>query len=267
MDFANNARLLALQPNKNMKLMHGDCLELMAQIPDGSVDMVLCDLPYGSTRNKWDSQINLEGLWTAYLRIIKPNGGIVLHAQTPFDKVLGSSQLGLLRYEWVWEKESGTGHLNSKFAPMKSHENVLVFSRAPACYVKDAATAMPYYPQMEAGKAYTATKGSLTDNYDKKWDKIVTTVNLGERFPKTVLKFPRDKEKLHPTQKPVALAEYLVRTYTKAGELVLDNCMGSGTTGVACANTGRNFIGIEKDAKYFAIAKQRVDDALCEAFV
>jgi site-specific DNA-methyltransferase (adenine-specific) len=242
----------------NFELHLGDCLDLMKQLPDASIDLILCDLPYGTTRNKWDSAISLDALWGHYLRVIRGNGAIVLTAQTPFDKVLGASQIDLLRYEWIWEKEAGTGHLNSKFAPLKSHENVLVFSKGAACHVKDARIAMPYFPQMEAGKPYQTTKGSLTDNYDRKWDKIVTTTNSGERHPKTVLRFNRDKAKMHPTQKPVALMEYLIRTYTKEGDVVLDNCMGSGTTGVACMNTCRRFIGMEMDAGYFAAAQARI---------
>jgi len=223
--------------------------------------MILCDLPYGTTKNKWDCEISLLDLWEQYERIIKYNGAIVLFAQTPFDKVLGASNIKLLKYEWIWEKEQGTGHLNSKFAPMKKHENLLVFSKASACYVKDKSKAMNYYPQMESGTPYNITKGSLTSNYDMKWDKIVTTVNTGERFPLSVLKFKRDSEKLHPTQKPVALCEYLIKTYTNEGEIVLDNCVGSGTTGVACVNIGRRFYGIELNTEYCDIAKQRIQDA------
>lgn len=245
----------------NMNLMLGDCLKRMNEIPDGSVDMILCDLPYGTTRNKWDSVISLPEVWKHYLRVIRGNGAIVLTAQSPFDKVLGVSQIGMLRYEWIWEKEAGTGHLNSKFAPLKAHENVLVFSKGAACHVKNVANAMPYFPQMEDGKPYQTTKGSLTENYDRKWDRIVTTVNTGTRYPKTVQRFNRDKVKLHPTQKPVALMEYLIQTYTLPGETVLDNCMGSGTTGVACLNTGRSFIGIEMDEGYFNIAEQRIMEA------
>lgn len=231
-----------------VNLMHGDCLELMAQIPDGSVDMVLCDLPYGTTRNKWDSGIPLGPLWEHYRRVCR--GAIVLSAQTPFDKVLGASNIGMLKYEWVWRKEAGTGFLNAKKAPLKDHENVLVFYSAPPTY----------NPQMRTGhKPYKIKKGGESTNYDTSG--TVTTVSDGDRYPLTVLEFSRDRDKLHPTQKPVALMEYLIRTYTHEGETVLDNTMGSGTTGVACINTGRNFIGIEKDAKYFAIAKQRIESA------
>ena len=223
----------------------GDCLEVMKSIPAGSVDLVLCDLPYGMTRNKWDSVIDLAALWSEYKRVC--GGAIVLTAQTPFDKVLGASNIDMLRYEWVWRKEAGTGFLNAKRSPLKDHENILVFyGKLPT-----------YNPQMRTGfKPYRCKKGGETSNYNQSG--IVTTESSGERYPVTVLEFSRDKEKLHPTQKPVALMEYLIRTYTNEGETVLDNCMGSGTTGVACMNTGRRFIGIEMDAGYFQIAQERI---------
>lgn len=250
-------------------LIRGDCLEVMPKMKAGIIDLILADLPYGTTRNRWDSIIPLDKLWEQYKRVRKSNAAIVLTAQTPFDKVLGVSNLDELRYEWIWEKDAGTGHLNSRFSPMKSHENVLVFSSAAACYVKDSSKAMRYYPQMETGTPYRVTKGSLSDNYDTKWDMIVTTDNSGERYPKTVIKINRDKHKLHPTQKPVALMEYLIKTYTNEGDLVLDNTMGSGTTAVACINTGRRFVGIEKDIDdkgnslgYFDICIQRCEEAL-----
>jgi len=210
-------------------------------------------LPYGTTQNKWDSVIPLDQLWEHYNRIAKPNAAIVLTAQAPFDKVLGASNVGAMKYEWIWEKENGTGFLNAKKAPLKTHENVLVFySELPV-----------YNPQMREGfKPYRAPQGKSGSNYGKVRDEYVTE-NDGTRYPVSVLRFPRDKNKVHPTQKPVALMEYLIRTYTNEGDTVLDNCMGSGTTGVACANTGRKFIGIERDDKYFEIAKARIEDALC----
>ena len=224
----------------------GDCLEVMKQIPDKSVDAIICDLPYGTTQNKWDSIIPLDLLWDQYKRICK--GAIVLTAQTPFDKVLGVSNLKMLKYEWIWKKESGTGFLNAKKAPLKDHENVLVF------YEKQPT----YNPQMRTGfKPYICKKGGETENYNLSG--IVTTISNGDRYPLTVIEFKRDKEKIHPTQKPVALMEYLVKTYTNEGDTVLDNCMGSGTTGVACKNLNRNFIGIEQDPSYFEIAKNRIN--------
>lgn len=229
-------------------LRQGDCLEILPTLEAGSVDMVLCDLPYGTTQNKLDSVIPLDRLWAEYWRVVKPNGAVVLTAQTPFDKVLGVSCLKHLKYEWIWQKELGTGHLNAKKQPMKFHENVLVFYRQQCTY----------NPQFEAGKAYSQKSGRGSSNYGSQ--ETVVTENSGFRYPKSVQLFARDRDGLHPTQKPVALMEYLIRTYTNEGETVLDNTMGSGTTGVAARNTGRNFIGIERDPAYFAIAEQRIRD-------
>ena len=227
----------------------GDCLEIMKSIPDKSIDAIICDLPYGTTACKWDSVIPFEPLWAQYKRIIKNNGAIVLTAQTPFDKVLGCSNLKMLKYEWIWKKESGTGFLNAKKAPLKEHENVLVFyERQPT-----------YNPQMRTGfKPYVCKQGNTkSQNYGSQT--CVVTESNGDRYPLTVIEFKRDKDKMHPTQKPVALMEYLIKTYTNQGDVVLDNCMGSGTTGVACKNLGRKFIGIEKDDNYFEIAKNRIE--------
>lgn len=238
--------------NNMYNLMQGDCLEVMADIPDGSVDLILCDLPYGTTRNKWDSVLPLDALWREYRRIAR--GAIVLTAQTPFDKVLGVSNLTMLRYEWIWEKTEATGHLNAKRAPMKAHENVLVFyERLPT-----------YNPQKTLGHVRKTAKqvnARQSTNYGPHAEK--PPYDSTERYPRSVQKFSTDKQrsKLHPTQKPVALMEYLIRTYTNEGETVLDNCMGSGTTGVACANTGRRFIGIERDDNYFDIAEKRIAEA------
>lgn len=242
------------------KLLKGDCLELMKKIPDESIDMILCDLPYGTTKNKWDSTINLELLWEQYNRIIKKRGCIALFAQTPFDKVLGSSNLKMLKYEWIWEKPMATGRLNCNFAPMKAHENILIFSKSAACYVKDSNNAMIYIPQMTEGKPYKAISGRASTNYDTKWSKEQLTVNEGTRYPRDVQKFAHDRDKYHPTQKPVELLEYLIKTYTNENNLILDNCMGSGSTGVAALNTNRNFIGIELDENYFNIAKERIEN-------
>jgi site-specific DNA-methyltransferase (adenine-specific) len=224
----------------------GDCLDVMKQIPDKSVDAIICDLPYGTTQNKWDSIIPLDMLWEQYKRVCK--GAIVLTAQTPFDKVLGCSNLKMLKYEWIWKKESGTGFLNAKKAPLKDHENVLVFyDKTPT-----------YNPQMRTGfKPYVCKQGHVGSNYGKVNPQNITESN-GDRYPLTVIEFQRDKNKIHPTQKPLALMEYLVNTYTNEGDTVLDNCMGSGTTGVACKNLNRKFIGIEQDATYYEIAKERI---------
>ena len=231
------------------KIYNEDCLEGMKKIPDKSVDMILCDLPYGITRNKWDSVISLDKLWEQYNRIIKDNGAIVLTAQTPFDKVLGVSNLKMLKYEWIWTKYSGTGHLNAKKMPMKNHENILVF------YKK-----LPTYnPQMTKGTPYTQKSGKASSNYNPQ--ERVTTVNEGYRYPLTVQRFNNERG-LHPTQKPVALFEYLIKTYTNEGETVLDNCMGSGTTAIAAINTNRNYIGFELDEEYYNLANERISKTL-----
>jgi site-specific DNA-methyltransferase (adenine-specific) len=228
-------------------LTHGECLAEMAEIPDNYVDMVMCDLPYGTTQNKWDSIIDLTQLWKQYKRICK--GAIVLTAAQPFTSVLVMSNVREFKYQWVWQKEAGTGLLNAKKQPLRDHEDVAVFySFQPV-----------YNPQFTVGKPYVCKKGGETSNYNPSG--TVVTVNEGTRCPKTVLQFTRDKNKIHPTQKPVALMEYLIKTYTNEGMTVLDNCMGSGTTGVACANLNRNFIGIEQDAAYFKIASERIAEA------
>lgn len=232
------------------KIYNEDCLEGMKRIPDKSVDMILCDLPYGTTANKWDTIISLPELWGHYERIIKDNGAIVLFAQIPFTMTLGSSNMKLLKYEWIWKKEAGTGFLNAKKMPLKDHENILVFYKKPPVY----------NPQMREGKAYITRKGNHGSNYGKDSIATVVTENNGERYPLTVLEFQRDKDKIHPTQKPVALFEYLIKTYTNEGETVLDNCMGSGTTAIACLNTNRNFIGFEKDEEYWKLANERIEN-------
>lgn len=237
-----------------MRLLHADCLDALAELPPHGVDMVLADLPYGTTQNDWDSVIALDRLWALYWRVCKPDAAIVLFAQTPFDKVLGLSNLRYLRYEWIWEKTEATGHLNAKRAPMKAHENILVFYyRAPT-----------YNPQKTVGharKTAKAVNAKASSNYGAQGD--CGAYDSTERYPRSVITYATDKQrsKLHPTQKPVALCEYLIRTYTDPGAIVLDNCMGSGTTGVAALNAGRDFIGIEKDAAYFATAQERIAQA------
>ena len=234
----------------------GDCLDVMKTLPTGVVDMILADPPYGTTACKWDSVILFEPLWEQYKRVIKKNGAIVLFAQTPFDKVLGCSNLPMLRYEFIWEKTEATGHLNAKKAPMKAHENLLVFYSAYPTYNPQKThghqrkTAMNVDRATKQSDCYGAQDG-------------ITHYDSTERYPRSVLLFSTDKQKstLHPTQKPVALCEYMISTYTNEGDTVLDNCMGSGTTGIACANLGRRFIGIEKDGEYFQIAKERITAA------
>lgn len=234
-----------------IKLYNDDCLNVMKDIPANSIDMILCDLPYGTTKNKWDSIIPLDKLWEQYKRIIKENGAIVLFSQMPFTVKLIESNYKDFKYEWIWEKDQGTGHLNAKKMPLKIHENILVF------YKK-----LPMYnPQWEYGKPYIATYSTHSSNYGKQKDSV-TTISDGRRYPKDIIKIKRkstDKH-LHPTQKPVELLEYLIKTYTNQNEVVLDNCMGSGSTGVACKELNRNFIGIEKEEKYFNIAKERIGE-------
>jgi site-specific DNA-methyltransferase (adenine-specific) len=233
---------------EQIDLRLGDCLEVMKAIPDASVDLILCDLPYGTTACKWDSVIPFEPLWAQYRRIAKPNAAIVLTASQPFTTALIASNLKDFRYCWVWEKEQGVNFLMAKKQPMKVHEDVCVFSVGQTLYV----------PQMTVGKPYTSGKGDSGDVSGNV--KKVQTKNFGARYPRSVIRINRETG-LHPTQKPVALMEYLIRTYTNEGDTVLDNCMGSGTTGVACANTGRKFIGIERDPGYFAIATNRIAEA------
>ena len=235
------------------KIYNEDCLVGMNDIPDKSIDMILCDLPYGTTKNKWDSIIDLDELWNHYNRIIKDNGAIVLTAQTPFDKVLGVSNLKMLKYEWIWEKTSATGHLNAKKMPMKAHENILVFYKKPPTY----------NPQKTTGherKVSTAKHKRNSKNSSNYGESSATTYDSTERYPRSVQLFSTDKQKssLHPTQKPVALFEYLIKTYSNEGETVLDNCMGSGTTAVACMNTNRNYIGFELDKDYYELANERI---------
>lgn len=246
----------------NIELWCGDCLELMKDIPDKSVDMILCDLPYGTTACKWDSIIPFEPLWEQYNRIIKDNGAIVLFGAEPFSSKLRLSNLKIYKYDWIWKKPRGTGHLNAKKQPMRDAENISVF------YKKQCT----YNPQYEKGEPYSALKGG---KISKVSESGVTTYgkfmngaefrndNNGFRYPKQVIEFGVvERGTVHPTQKPVALLEYLIKTYTNENETVLDNCMGSGSTGVACVNTDRKFIGIELDNTYFEIAKERINKAV-----
>jgi site-specific DNA-methyltransferase (adenine-specific) len=233
------------------KLALGDCLEEKKNISDGSVDLVLCDLPYGTTACKWDFVIDPVELWRHYCRVCKANAAMVFTASQPFTTTLISSNLKDFRYGLVWEKPQGTNPFQAKIAPMKCHEDILVFyQRKPT-----------YNPQMTQGKPYggfsseTATIGEVYGSAQSKH----RANPEGTRYPRSVLRFAQERGGLHPTQKPVPLMEYLVLTYSNPGEIVLDNCMGSGTTGVACHNTGRNFIGIEKDPTYYETAKNRIE--------
>ena len=241
------------------RIYNEDCLIGMKKIPDESVDCIICDLPYGTTQNQWDIVIPLDDLWLQYKRVIKKNGAIVLFSQMPFTAILACSNLEMLKYEIIWQKESPTGFLNSKFAPMKIHENILVFSKSSAGVVKDKSKAMVYNPQMVKGcKPYVCKRGNQSKNYGKLNSKSWITVSNGDRFPTDLVYFGRDKEKIHPTQKPVDLIRYLVRTYTNVGGCVLDNCIGSGTTAIACIREKRNFIGFELNKEYYDKACKRI---------
>lgn len=235
---------------ETITLLEGDCLEKMQEIPDGSVDMVLCDLPYGTTACKWDTVIPFEPLWAAYRRVAKKNAAIVLTASQPFTSVLTCSNLANYKHRWVWDKVKPGSGLRAKYEPLRNVEDVLVFCGG-----------IPnYFPQKTPKKRRAEKKfdfngeafgGGRVERFHD---------NGGEGFPKEIITISNANQtgRVHPTQKPVALMEYLIRTYTNPGELVLDNTMGSGTTGVACVNTGRRFIGIERDEKYFQIARERI---------
>lgn len=231
-----------------IELLNGDCLDLMKDIQDKSIDMILADLPFGTTCCKWDVQIPLEPLWEQYKRVIKDNGAICLFSQMPFSAKLVMSNLKMFRYEWIWKKTKGTGFFNANRMPIRTHENIIVF------YKK-----LPVYnPQKTKGRPYSRVSVRSYELYGKvDYNKI--THNKGDRYPIDVLEFKKDELGIHPTAKPVALLEYLIKTYTNEGETVLDNCMGSGSTGVACRNTNRNFIGMELDKEYFEIAKKRIE--------
>ena len=236
-----------------------DCLEGMKQIPDGTIDAVICDLPYGTTRNQWDSVIPLDKLWAEYRRIIKERGAIVLFSQQPFTSALIMSNPQMFKYEWIWEKENGSGFLNANYCPMKIHENVLVFSKSAACFVKNPTDAMIYNPQFRKGRAYRSKAISTSKNYDAKAYKPFETINDGEHYhPIDIVQFNRDPDAWHPTQKPVDLLRYLVLTYTNEGDTVLDNCRGSGTTAIACIKERRHFIGFELSKEYFDKAVRRI---------
>jgi site-specific DNA-methyltransferase (adenine-specific) len=236
-------------------LINNDCLIAMKDIPDGSIDMILCDLPYGTTQNKWDSAIPLTELWKQYKRLCNSNSVIALCGSQPFSSILVCSNLDCFKYEWVWDKVNKfSGHLNAKKQPMRQTERIHIFSFSTP----------RYFPIMEDGEPYIAvSSGNKSSNFGRQIDRVKTVCD-GKRYPRDLLKIKGDERgtagRIHPTQKPVALMEYLIKTYTNEGETVLDNCMGSGTTGVACKNLNRNFIGIELDPEYFKIAEKRIGE-------
>lgn len=229
-------------------ISHGDCLELMKGIPDNSVDMILADLPYEVTskRNVWDKIIPFEPLWKEFNRIAKETAAMVFTATQPFSSKLVMSNLDDFKYEWIWEKQQGTGFLNAKKQPLRNHEGIYIYYRKQPTY----------NPQFTEGKPYICKSGKGSTNYNEQVS--VVTENDGKRYPLTVIKFAYDKNKEHPTQKPVALMEYLIKTYTNEGDLILDPTCGSGTTCLAAKNLNRNFIGIEKELKYVEIANRRL---------
>lgn len=234
------------------QLFLGDCLDVMKDLPDNEIDLILCDLPYSLTVLEWDNIIPLEPLWEQYNRIAKENAAMVFTASQPFTTILISSNIKNFRYEWIWEKPQGTNPMSAKFMPLKSHENILVFYRKKPTYNPQMWQSTPYSGfksnTKNIGEAYGNLKSQHRDNTD------------GSRYPKTVLKFKQEKG-YHPTQKPVQLMEYLIKTYSNEGDLVLDNTMGSGTTGVAAIQCNRKFIGIESDSTYYDIAMKRIQQA------
>lgn len=246
-----------------IELIQGDCLEKMKDITDGSIDMILCDLPYGTTKCKWDVVIPFEPLWEQYNRIIKDRGVIVLFGSEPFSSLLRCSNLQIYKYDWIWYKNTTSGFVLAKKQPMRNHENISVFYKGQCDYYpikelrdlnEDSKKRMQY--------EFTSTCGvNVQQGGIKKVQFIPEHKELA--YPKTVKRFnsvPTSSGRLHPTQKPVVLLEYLIKTYTIEGETILDNCMGSGSTGVACKNINRNFIGIELDPEYFKIAKKRINE-------
>lgn len=250
-------------------ILHNDnCLKVMKTIEDKSVDCIICDPPYGTTCLKWDNVIDFELMWKEYKRIIKDNGVIALFGIQPFTSMLIASNKEMYRYSWIWKKDTATGHLNANYKPMQITEDINVFSFGKVGSLSK--NPITYYPQ-----GVTEVNIEKRNNPNSTWRKNKGYESMGNKlnsnepfvqkytgYPNNILEFSRDKHAVHPTQKPVALLEYLIKTYTKEGEVILDNCMGSGSTGVACVNTGRKFIGIELEKQYFDIAKERIEKAL-----
>jgi site-specific DNA-methyltransferase (adenine-specific) len=238
--------------NSDYSVCHGDCLEVLQRVPDDSFDLSITDLPYGVTACAWDTPIDLEVMWKELLRVCKQNAAFIFTCTQPFTTALAHSKLELLRHEWIWEKPQGTNPFNAKHGPLRCHENILVFSRG----------VLTYNPQMTKGKPYSGFKHSgrrigavFGANHISQHRRNPT----GERFPRSVVQFAQETG-LHPTQKPVALMEHFIKTYSNEDEWVLDICMGSGTTGVACKRSRRKFVGIEKDQEYFTGAKRRIEE-------
>jgi site-specific DNA-methyltransferase (adenine-specific) len=255
---------------ENIKLFHGDCLEIMKDIPDKSVDMILCDLPYGTTSCKWDVVIPLDKLWKQYERVIKDNGAIVLFGQQPFTTLLISSNVEMFRHNLIWEKDKCANFLHAKNQPRKTCEDIIVFSKPNSGFVHNAKNKCTYNPQLIDRKPRKPVESKK--NIKKSQNlKDIRPDNLilqssndfmsDKTYPSCLVYFKTEhKNRLHPTQKPIALLEYLIKTYSNENEVVLDNCMGSGSSGIACLNTNRKFIGIELNDKYFETAKNRIEN-------
>lgn len=239
---------------KMINLQQGDCLELMKEIPDGSVDMVLCDLPYGTTANKWDNVIPFVPLWEQYNRVIKSNGAIVLFGSEPFSSKLRMSNIKNYKYDWVWDKKIPVGMSYAHYQPMRRTENIMVFTKNGEKTIYNPQLEVRDKPIKKGGNKYSPSAPIQASKEGKTFKKTYT-----HKQPTNLIQFDRIRRgSVHPTQKPVALLEYLIKTYSNENETVLDNTMGSGSTGVACVNTNRNFIGMELEEKYFKIAEQRI---------
>ena len=249
-----------LDIKNKVQLYKGDCLEIMRDIPDKSIDMILCDLPYGITDCKWDNIIPFDKLWEQYERIIVDNGAIVLFGNEPFSSRLRCSNLKLFKYDWIWKKSKVCGFLNAKNAPLRECEIISVFSKGKTS--NGNKNNMKYYPQglIEVNKIKDSTSRNTDTVIGTRPSRKGKYISKYTGYPKTILEFQNERKQIHPTQKPIALLEYLIRTYTNENETVLDNCMGSGSTGIACLKTNRNFIGIEKDDKYFDVAYNRINE-------
>lgn len=249
------------------ELWRGNCLELMRDIPDASVDMILADLPYGTTACAWDTIIPFEPLWREYWRILIPRSAIVLTASQPFTSALIMSQIERFKYEWIWHKSNATLFVHAKNRPLNTHESVCVFSNGFVIHASQSEKRMSYFPQMTEGEPYSRRRGgggSIGQGMRSSWIHDVTDSD-GERYPRSIIAFDNNAEqasKIHPTQKPVPLFEYLIRTYTEPGALILDNVSGSGTTAIAAINTSRRFLCIEQDPTYWQRSLERVWAAL-----
>ena len=248
--------------NKNYELWQGDCLELMKNIPDKSVDMILCDLPYGNTACKWDLIIPFDKLWEQYNRIIKDEGVICLFGSEPFSSKLRLSNFEMYKYDWIWKKNKASNFINCKYQPLKSYENICVFAKKSCTYSPKGN--MNYYPQgiivLDKPKKQRRTGNKQGEIYHS--NPNVETTQTVSNYPNSIIEFDMEVKNIHPTQKPIDLLEYLIKTYTSEKDVVLDNTMGSGSTGIAALNTNRKFIGIELEPQYFEIAEKRIQDVV-----